>query len=145
MIQKKMKPITLTISMISVLINTFWFVKDSQATPNNNSQIANINGQEFLHYLSKSDLKAPSLISKDNEFLSKDLEIKLNPVKIKNTAYEATKKIQSESKTSNIKFVKSEFKNTFKDSSSSFTSNYGPVTRAPDESLQYCTTKACFE
>ena len=40
---------------------------------------------------------------------------------------------------------KSEFKDTFKDSSSTFTSNYGPVTRAPDESLKHCNTKACFD
>ena len=142
-----MKPLSLTISIISILINTFWLGKASQASPSNIAQIVNINGngQELLQQINKSEVKAPKLISKDNDFLTNDLVRQLNTVNIKNTAYEATKKIQSESKTSNIKFVKSEFKNSFKDSSSTFTSNYGPVTRAPDESLKYCTTKACFE
>ena len=82
--------------------------------------------------------------SKDNELINNDLGLQLNPVKIKNSSYKS-KIIQSTSKTSNTKFTNSEFKDTFKDSSSTFTSNYGPVTRAPDESLKYCTAKACFE
>ena len=136
-----MKPVSLTISIISVLINTFWFVEDSQASPKNLIQLNNVTGQEEYHRISKLDLTAPTINSKDKELINNDLGLQLNPVKIKNSSYKG-KIIQS---TSNTKFTKSEFKDTFKDSSSTFTSNYGPVSRAPDESLKHCTTKACFE
>ena len=139
-----MKPLSLTISIISVLINTFWFAKDSQASPTNNIQTVNINGQALNQHISKREVKVPTVNSKDNEFINNDLVLRLNPVNLKNSSYKS-KIIQSTSETSNSKFNKSEFKDTFKDSSSTFTSNYGPVTRAPDESLKYCTTKACYE
>ena len=136
-----MKPISMAISIISVLINTFWFVEDSQASPKNLIQLNNVTGQEEYHRISMRDLTAPTINSKDKELINNDLGLQLNPVKIKNSSYKG-KIIQS---TSNTKFTKSEFKDTFKDSSSTFTSNYGPVSRAPDESLKHCTTKACFE
>ena len=141
---KGMKPVSLTISIISVLINTFWFAENSQASPISITQINNVTGQEQYHHISKRELTAPTINSKDNELINNDLGLQLNPVKIKNSSYKS-KIIQSTSKTSNTKFTNSEFKDTFKDSSSTFTSNYGPVSRAPDESLKHCTTKACFE
>jgi len=139
-----MKPLSLTISIISVLINTFWFSENSQASPKSNTQIVNVAIQNPLQYMNKKEVKAPTINSKDNDFINNDLGLQLNPVNIKNHSYKS-KIMQATTKTSNTKFTKSEFKDTFKDSSSTFTSNYGPVTRAPDESLKYCTTKACFE
>ena len=141
---RKMKPLTLTLSIFSLIINTFCFVKDSQASPKSNTQIVNVNGQELYKHISKRELKAPTVNSKDSEFINNDLGLRLNPVNLKNSSYKS-KIIQSTTETSNSKFNKSEFKDTFKDSSSTFTSNYGPVTRAPDESLKHCNTKACFE
>ena len=139
-----MKPLSLTISIISVLINTFWFSEGSQASPKSNTQIVNVAIQNPLQYMNKKEVKAPTMNSKDNDFINNDLGLQLNPVNIKNSSYKA-KTIQVTTKTAGTKFTKSEFKDTFKDSSSTFTSNYGPVTRAPDESLKHCTTKACFE
>ena len=139
-----MKPLTLTISIISVLINTFWFSGDSHASPKNNTKIVNVTTQELYQHISKKELKAPIVNSRDNDFTKNDLGLQLNPVNIKNHSYKS-KIMQATTKISNTNFTKSEFKDTFKDSSSTFTSNYGPVTRAPDESLKHCNTKACFE
>ena len=135
-----MKQFSLTISLVSVIFNSFLIAKDSQASP---TKLTNTTGQE-LHQITKTDLKAPILISKQNDFLKNDIDIQLNSVKIKHPTYQ-NKITKVTSDTSNTIFIKSEFKNTFKDVSSTFTSNYGPVSRAPDESLKHCTSKACLE
>ena len=134
-----MKPLSLTISIISMILNTFIFAKETHASP---IKTLNVTGQE-LQFRNTSDLKSPTLISKYNDFLSNDLDLKLNPVKIKHSSYQI-KMEKSTSETSNTEF-KNNFKDTFKDTSSTFISNYGPVTRAPDESTKHCKTKACFE
>ena len=131
-----MKKISLTISLFSVIFNTFLFAKDAQAKP----PVTNVTGQELLS-LTKSDLKSPTLITNQNEFLN---NIQLNTVNIKHPTYQ-NKITKLTSEKSNTNFLESEFKTTFKDVSSTFTSNYGPVTRAPDESLKHCTAKACLD
>jgi len=131
-----MKKISVSISLLSVIFNTFLFAKQAQANP----PITNVNGKDLLA-LTKSDLKSTTLITNQNDFLN---NIQLNSVNINHPTYQnkITKVTSEKSKT--ILF-ESEFKTTFKDVSSSFTSNYGPVSRAPDESLKHCTAKACLD
>ena len=128
-----MKPLNLTLYLIFALINTFGVAKESQATPKNTYSAPEL--QRF----NKNEVKSPKLISKDNEFLTKKLDVKLNPVNITLTSD------QSNITKSSSGISDSEFKSTFKDSSSTYTSNYGFSTRSPDESLKYCTSKACLE
>ena len=135
-----MKNFSLTISIASFILSPFLLANDSQASP---PKIINVTGQEF-HHLTKRDFKTPTSISKQNEFLTKDLGLQLNTNEIKKSTSQI-KIAKASSETSNSKFVQTEFKNTFKDVGSTYTSNYGPVTRAPDESLKYCTSKACLE
>ena len=75
--------------------------------------------------------KAPLSISKDNT---------LQAIQLKSLSY-SNKVLKS---SSNTIFTKSEFKNTFKDASSSFSSNYGPVKRS-SESTKHCSSKACYD
>ena len=123
-----MKTISLSISLFSVILNTCYFSQNSLA-----DQITNINLGKSSNFkgFHKDISKPENLISKPND---------LEAIKLKSLSY-STKVLKTNY---NAIFTNSDFKNTFKDTSSSFTSNYGPVKRS-SESTKHCSSKACFE
>ena len=123
-----MKTNSLSIFLLSVVLNTCYFTQNSLANQINNINLEKAsNLQGFNRYISKPK----NLMSKSND---------LEAIKFKNLSY-SNKVLKTNSKSL---FSNSDFNNTFKDTSSSFTSNYGPVKRS-SESTKHCSSKACFE
>ena len=122
-----MKAISIYISLVYVFLNTFYFTNESLANPTIKfNLIKQSNLQDFHGDISK----APNSMSKNNN---------LQAIQLKSLSY-SNKVLKSNS---NAISTKSEFKNTFKDASSSFSSNYGPIKRS-SESTKHCSSKACY-
>ena len=105
----------------------------------------NINSLQIL-----DDLKNNKYIHKDSNNDSQTINNKTSINLFKNNILEK-QIIQGFNKQKSILInkqstLKKEYKPLFKDISSSFLSPYGGhVPRAPDESLEACNTKACYE
>ena len=146
-----MKNLTDKISIISILINSLCYSEYSYANQfhNSNKKTSHvlINNDELINskiYSFKStniDIKNYKSMPINNEIIGNSHKHKKIYVP-KMVTYKSSNTNNFNSSTIKTK----KFESNFKDLSSTFTSNYGaPITRAPDESLKNCTTKAGFE
>ena len=131
-----------------VVIDIFGICKYSLANHDLNHKTLVFNNEMFSNNLpynmNSNDLDNQGFSIKESKF-NNDFKLIKN-VQMHSKKSEMQKNTKVIINTLNKENLNNKFKSTFKDLSSTFSSNYGsPVERAPDESLKTCTTKACYE